>query len=69
MNSQPSMPQPDAITFLRDYASEKGLVEHNPEEWLPARISQDLQPTGDSSLKGRIRNDIKGKIQRGVLRV
>ena len=63
------MSQPDAISFLRGYTSDKGLIEHNPEKWLPERISQELPASGDATLKGKVRNDIRGKIQSGVLRV
>ena len=63
MTSTSDGSQVDSKNFLDEY------VAKNPERWIGERIAQDLPPTGDSSLKGRIRNDIKGKIQRGVLRV
>ena len=41
----------------------------NPERWIPERIAQDLPATGDAALRGQERNDIKGKVINGVIRV
>ena len=41
----------------------------NPERWIPDRIAQDLPATGDAALRGQERNDIKGKVINGVIKV
>jgi hypothetical protein len=48
--------------FLDEYVK-------NPERWIGKRIAEDLPDPGDSALKGSVRNDIKGKVDAGVIRI
>jgi len=41
----------------------------DPTSWIASRIEQDLPAPGDSALKGSVRNDIKGKVDSGVIRI
>tara|TARA_R100001082_G_scaffold83128_1_gene49869 strand:+ start:1100 stop:1288 length:189 start_codon:yes stop_codon:yes gene_type:complete len=41
----------------------------NPENWIPDRIAQELPAVGDNALLGKERNDIKGKVMNGIIRV
>tara|TARA_R100001086_G_scaffold214134_1_gene130124 strand:+ start:174 stop:365 length:192 start_codon:yes stop_codon:yes gene_type:complete len=41
----------------------------NPERWIPERIAQDLPATGEAALRGKERNDVRGKVINGVIRV
>ena len=49
-------------TFLDEYVK-------NPERWIADRIAQDVPTPGDSALNGTVRNDIKGKVDAGVIRI
>ena len=48
--------------FLDEYVK-------NPERWIADRIAQDVPTPGDSALNGTVRNDIKGKVDAGVIRI
>jgi len=48
--------------FLDEYVK-------NPERWISDRIAQDVPAPGDSALNGTVRNDIKGKVDAGVIRI
>ena len=63
MTSTSDGSQVDSKNFLDDY------VAKNPERWIGERIAQDLPSTGDTALRGQERNDIKGKVINGVIRV
>ena len=54
-----------------DQKSKAFLDEYfkNPERWIGKRIADDLPDPGDGALKGSVRNDIKGKVDAGVIRV
>ena len=62
MSPSDGSPVDPAKDFLARYTK-------NPERWIPERIAQDLPATGDAALKGQERNDIKGKVINGVIRV
>jgi|TARA_R100000152_G_C6677686_1_gene112362 hypothetical protein len=50
----------------------KSFLDHytkNPERWIADRIAQDLPASGDAALRGQERNDIKGKVMNGIIRV
>jgi len=53
---------PQSKSFLDEYVK-------NPERWIGDRIEQDVPSPGDSALKGTVRNDIKGKVDAGVIRI
>tara|TARA_B100001094_G_scaffold130059_1_gene125937 strand:- start:223 stop:417 length:195 start_codon:yes stop_codon:yes gene_type:complete len=53
---------PQSKSFLDEYVK-------NPERWIGDRIAQDVPNPGDSALKGAVRNDIKGKVDAGVIRI
>ena len=55
-------PVDPAQDFLAKYTK-------NPERWIPERIAQDLPATGDAALRGKERNDVRGKVINGVIRV
>tara|TARA_R100000234_G_scaffold100706_1_gene69640 strand:+ start:659 stop:853 length:195 start_codon:yes stop_codon:yes gene_type:complete len=48
--------------FLDEYVK-------NPERWIGDRIAQDVPNPGDSALRGSVRNDVKGKVDAGVIRI
>ena len=48
--------------FLDEYVK-------NPERWIGKRIAEDLPDPGDGAIKGSVRNDIKGKVDAGVIRI
>ena len=48
--------------FLDEYVK-------NPERWIGKRIAEDLPAPGDGALNGAVRNDIKGKVDAGIIRV
>ena len=52
----------DAKPFLDNYVK-------NPENWIGERIAQDLPDPGDGALKGMVRNDIRGKVDSGVIKI
>ena len=60
--SDGSQVDPQSKAFLDEY------VKH-PERWIGKRIAEDLPAPGDGALSGAVRNDIKGKVDAGVLRV
>ena len=55
-------PVDPAQDFLAKYTK-------NPERWIPERIAQDLPATGEAALRGKERNDVRGKVINGVIRV
>tara|TARA_R100000700_G_C3143027_1_gene124220 strand:- start:188 stop:379 length:192 start_codon:yes stop_codon:yes gene_type:complete len=63
MTSTSGGSQVDSKNFLDDY------VAKNPEKWIGDRIAQDVPNPGDSALNGTVRNDLKGKIDAGVVRI
>ena len=54
-----------------DSRSKEFLDEYvkNPERWIGDRIAQDVPAPGDGALRGTVRNDIKGKVDSGVIRI
>tara|TARA_X000000368_G_scaffold407259_1_gene386501 strand:- start:8882 stop:9079 length:198 start_codon:yes stop_codon:yes gene_type:complete len=52
----------EAEQFLFDYT-------RNPENWLQDRIAEDIPGPGEGATQGKVRNDMFGKVQRGILRV
>ena len=55
-------PDPQAKSFLEAYV-------RNPERWIGKRIAEDLPAPGDAALDGAVRNDIKGKVDAGIIRI
>ena len=53
---------PQAKTFLDEYVK-------NPESWIGKRIEEDFPAPVDGELNGAVRNDIKGKVDAGIIRV
>ena len=53
---------PQSKAFLDEYVK-------NPERWIGDRIAQEVPNPGDGALKGSVRNDIKGKVDAGVIRI
>tara|TARA_B100001094_G_scaffold313850_1_gene352085 strand:+ start:398 stop:592 length:195 start_codon:yes stop_codon:yes gene_type:complete len=41
----------------------------DPTSWIADRIAEDLPAPGDGALRGSVRNDIKGKVDAGIIRI
>ena len=62
MSPSDGSPVDPAKDFLDRYTK-------NPERWIPERIAQDLPTPGEAALRGSVRNDIKGKVASGIIKV
>jgi len=62
MTSTPDGSTPESLAFLKNFAK-------NPDSWISERIVQDLPTVGREALDGSVRNDVKAKVQNGVIRV